>query len=58
MVVAEALWSPRSVRRGILEWIMQAKRAPTRAQRVRETAGGAARGERAHQYPPKKDNAR
>ncbi len=41
---------PRSVRRGILEWIVQAKRAETRARRVRETAELAARGERANQW--------
>jgi len=40
---------PRSVRRGILEWISTAKREPTRAKRVAETAEHAARGERAHQ---------
>jgi len=41
---------PRSARRGILEWIMQAKRPETRARRVAETAGKAARGERANQW--------
>jgi uncharacterized protein YdeI (YjbR/CyaY-like superfamily) len=41
---------PRSVRRGILEWIVQAKRPPTRAKRVRETAELAGRGERANQW--------
>ncbi len=40
---------PRSVRRSILEWIVQAKRPETRARRVLETAERAARGERAHQ---------
>lgn len=44
---------PASVRRGILEWIVQAKRAETRARRVRETAKLAARGERANQWRPK-----
>jgi uncharacterized protein YdeI (YjbR/CyaY-like superfamily) len=42
---------PRSVRRGILEWIVQAKRPGTRAHRVRETAERAAVGERANQWP-------
>jgi len=42
---------PPSTRRGILEWIVQAKRAETRAKRVEETATLAARGERANQWP-------
>lgn len=41
---------PRSVRRGILEWIVMAKRAETRAKRIDETASMAARGERANQW--------
>jgi uncharacterized protein YdeI (YjbR/CyaY-like superfamily) len=41
---------PRSVQRGILEWILQAKRPETRARRILETAESAARGERAHQW--------
>jgi uncharacterized protein YdeI (YjbR/CyaY-like superfamily) len=40
---------PRSVRRAILEWIVQARRAETRARRIAETAARAARGERANQ---------
>lgn len=40
---------PRSAKRGILEWIVQAKRPQTRANRVRETAVRAGRGERANQ---------
>jgi uncharacterized protein YdeI (YjbR/CyaY-like superfamily) len=40
---------PRSARRGILEWIVQARRAETRAKRIAETAERAARGERANQ---------
>lgn len=44
---------PRSVRRGILEWIGNAKRAETRSARVRETAVLAARGERANQWRPR-----
>ncbi|WP_407344069.1 YdeI/OmpD-associated family protein [Pengzhenrongella phosphoraccumulans] len=49
---AAAHWDafPRSVRRGILEWIVQAKRPETRANRVRETAERAAKGERANQW--------
>ena len=41
---------PRSVRRGDLEWILDAKRPPTRAKRIAETATRAAVGERAHQW--------
>jgi uncharacterized protein YdeI (YjbR/CyaY-like superfamily) len=41
---------PRSARRGILEWIVQAKRPETRARRVTETAAKAAVGERANQW--------
>lgn len=41
---------PRSARRGILEWIVQAKRPETRARRVAETAAKAAVGERANQW--------
>jgi uncharacterized protein YdeI (YjbR/CyaY-like superfamily) len=50
---ARAAWDgfPRSTRRGILEWIVQAKRPATRAARVTETAEKAARGERANQWP-------
>jgi uncharacterized protein YdeI (YjbR/CyaY-like superfamily) len=44
---------PRSARRGILEWIVQAKTAPTRERRITETAAAAARGERANQWRPK-----
>lgn len=44
---------PRSARRGILEWIVQAKTAPTRERRIIETAEAAARGERANQWRPK-----
>jgi uncharacterized protein YdeI (YjbR/CyaY-like superfamily) len=44
---------PRSVRRGVLEWILQAKRPETRAARVTETADAAERNERAHQWRPK-----
>ena len=41
---------PRSVRRGILEWVLNAKRAPTREKRIEETAAMAARNERANQW--------
>lgn len=41
---------PRSVKRGILEWIAAAKRPETRAMRIAETAAKAARGERANQW--------
>jgi uncharacterized protein YdeI (YjbR/CyaY-like superfamily) len=40
----------RSVKRGILEWIVQAKRPETRAARVTETARLAAEGKRANQW--------
>ena len=43
----------RSARRGILEWIVQAKRPATRAQRVDETARLAARNEKANQWVPR-----
>lgn len=45
---ARATWDafPRSVRRGTLEWIVQAKRPATRASRVAETAERTSRGER------------
>ncbi len=44
---------PRSPRRGILEWIVQAERPETRTRRVEETAAMAARGERANQWRPR-----
>jgi len=46
---------PRSARRGILEWIVQARTSATRAKRVAETARLAAQGERANRWPPKRD---
>lgn len=51
---ARANWEEfsRSARRGILEWIVQAKRPETRARRVEETATLAARNERANQWVP------
>jgi uncharacterized protein YdeI (YjbR/CyaY-like superfamily) len=49
---ARAYWDgfPRSTRRGILEWILQAKTASTRAKRVDETARLAAENKRANQW--------
>jgi uncharacterized protein YdeI (YjbR/CyaY-like superfamily) len=44
---------PRSIRRGILEWIAQARTTTTRQKRVTETADKAARGERANQWRPR-----
>jgi uncharacterized protein YdeI (YjbR/CyaY-like superfamily) len=41
---------PRSARRGILEWIEQARRPETRLRRVQETATLAQRNERANQW--------
>ncbi|QYK40328.1 MAG: YdeI/OmpD-associated family protein [Paracoccaceae bacterium] len=41
---------PRSVRRGILEWIKQARRPDTRAKRISETASLAAQNKRANQF--------
>jgi uncharacterized protein YdeI (YjbR/CyaY-like superfamily) len=44
---------PKSTKRGILEWIQNAKRADTRAARVTQTASLAQRNERANQWRPK-----
>jgi uncharacterized protein YdeI (YjbR/CyaY-like superfamily) len=41
---------PPSSKRGILEWIKQAKRAETRTKRIRETAELASKNVRANQY--------
>jgi uncharacterized protein YdeI (YjbR/CyaY-like superfamily) len=41
---------PRSAKRGILEWIVQAKTPATRAKRVAETAREAQAGRRANQW--------
>ncbi len=41
---------PHSVKRGILEWILNAKREETRQKRIEETAKKAAKNERANQY--------
>jgi uncharacterized protein YdeI (YjbR/CyaY-like superfamily) len=43
---------PRSARRGILEWIVQAKKPETRAKRVEETARLAQDNVRANQWRP------
>ena len=53
---SEAHWEafPRSVKRGILEWIASAKRDATRARRVEETARLAQRNERANQWRRKR----
>jgi uncharacterized protein YdeI (YjbR/CyaY-like superfamily) len=44
---------PRSVRRSILAWIVQAKRDTTRAARIEETSRLAQQNERANQGQPK-----
>jgi uncharacterized protein YdeI (YjbR/CyaY-like superfamily) len=41
---------PRSVKRGILEWIAQAKKPETRAKRIEETVRLAAENKRANQW--------
>lgn len=41
---------PRSVKRGILEWILNAKRPGTRLKRIQETVALAAQNIRANQY--------
>jgi uncharacterized protein YdeI (YjbR/CyaY-like superfamily) len=43
---------PRSVKRALLEWIVQARRPETRAKRIAETAERASRNERANQWRP------
>ncbi len=45
---------PPSTRRGILEWIVQAKKPETRAARIEETARLAAKNERANQWKPRR----
>ncbi|MEM0997499.1 MAG: YdeI/OmpD-associated family protein [Bacteroidota bacterium] len=45
---------PRSVKRGILEWILNAKRPATRHKRILETAELAEYNLRANQYPRQK----
>ena len=41
------------LKRGILEWISNAKRAETRDKRIAETVNKAAQNIRANQYTPK-----
>jgi uncharacterized protein YdeI (YjbR/CyaY-like superfamily) len=43
---------PRSAKRGILEWIQNARRDETRQNRIRETVAAAAKNIRANQYRP------
>ena len=43
---------PRSVKRGILEWLLNAKKPETRQKRIEETVTLAARNLRANQYRP------
>ena len=45
---------PRSVKGGILEWILNANRPETRERRIKETAYMAANNERANQWKKKK----
>jgi uncharacterized protein YdeI (YjbR/CyaY-like superfamily) len=51
---AKANWDafPKSVKRGILEWIVSAKKPETRAKRIDETARLAAQNVRANQWRP------
>jgi uncharacterized protein YdeI (YjbR/CyaY-like superfamily) len=44
---------PKSVKRGILEWILNAKTVETRSRRIHETVQLAAQNKRANQYNPK-----
>jgi uncharacterized protein YdeI (YjbR/CyaY-like superfamily) len=44
---------PRSVKKGILEWIQNAKRKETREKRINETVSSAMKNIRANQYKPK-----
>jgi uncharacterized protein YdeI (YjbR/CyaY-like superfamily) len=46
---------PRSVKRGILEWILVARRPATRAHRIAETARLANQNIRANQWSPKRE---
>jgi uncharacterized protein YdeI (YjbR/CyaY-like superfamily) len=52
---AQANWNhfPKSVKRGILEWILNAKKPETRKLRIEETVRLAAQNIRANQYQPK-----
>lgn len=55
VVMARRHWDafPPSARRGILEWIVQARTDPTRAKRIAETARLAGENQRANQWSPK-----
>jgi uncharacterized protein YdeI (YjbR/CyaY-like superfamily) len=44
---------PRSVKRGILEWLMNAKQSETRTKRINEIVSKAEQNERANQYVKK-----
>jgi uncharacterized protein YdeI (YjbR/CyaY-like superfamily) len=44
---------PRSARRGILEWILNARQPATRRKRIEETVAMAARNQQANQYQRK-----
>jgi uncharacterized protein YdeI (YjbR/CyaY-like superfamily) len=44
---------PRSVKRGILEWLFNAKQAETRQKRIEKIVSLAEKNERAIQYKPK-----
>jgi uncharacterized protein YdeI (YjbR/CyaY-like superfamily) len=44
---------PRSVKRGILEWLLNAKQPETRAKRIHEIVSKAEKNERANQYVKK-----
>jgi uncharacterized protein YdeI (YjbR/CyaY-like superfamily) len=44
---------PRSTKRAILEWLLNAKQAETRLKRINETVNLAEKNERANQYRPK-----
>jgi uncharacterized protein YdeI (YjbR/CyaY-like superfamily) len=45
---------PRSVKRGLLEWLLNAKKEETRSKRITEIVTLAAQNIRAYQYTPKK----
>lgn len=51
-LIAFKYWNqfPKSVKKGILEWILNAKKAETRDKRIQETVSMAEKGERANQY--------
>ena len=44
---------PRSPRRAMLQWVVEARRPETRSDRIAQIAAGAGRNERA--YPPSSD---